>query len=270
MLIGMKSALAVAGGGALALLGLFGLAVSLAVSRRPARERGGARHVVPVIAPVLLAAGASVFLGVGVIYPLRELKREVFTLGRTLEQMEKADARVEAALEVANRSRCAEDLRTILGQPKYQDPKRLNRHEYRVFSQNGEDGIIAEVFRRVGTTNRYFVEFGAADGIENNTVLLLRQGWNGLWIEGDPAAAGRARDHFRPEIEGQQLTIFQDFVTAENIEDLSAGPGSPTSPTSSRSTSTATTTTCGRGSPAIAPASRSSSTTRCTRPRCRG
>jgi hypothetical protein len=221
MMIGMKSALALTGGGTLALLGLFGLAVSLAAARRPGRERGGAWHVVPVVAPVLLlAVGVSVLLGVGVISPLRLLKQEVFALGRTLERIEKADARVEAALEVANRSRCAEDRRAILGQPKYQDPKRLNRHEYRVFSQNGEDGIIAEVFRRIGTTNRYFVEFGAADGFENNTVLLLRQGWKGLWIDGDPAAVDRARAHFRPEVEGKQLTIFRDFITAENIEAL--------------------------------------------------
>src|ERR1700749_1911475 len=34
--------------------------------------------------------------------------------------------------------------------PKYQSPKRLGRYEYQVFSQNGEDGIIQEIFNRIG------------------------------------------------------------------------------------------------------------------------
>ena len=38
----------------------------------------------------------------------------------------------------------------ILKQPKYQDPKKLNQYENRVFSQSGEDGIITEIFRREG------------------------------------------------------------------------------------------------------------------------
>ncbi len=111
-------------------------------------------------------------------------------------------------------------IRDILGQPKYQDPRRLGRHEYKAFSQGGEDGMIAEVFRRIGTTNRDFVEFGASDGYENNTVLLLRQGWGGLWIDGDPAAVNKAKAHFRPEIEGHKLTVMEAFITAENIEGL--------------------------------------------------
>src|SRR2546428_5794570 len=37
----------------------------------------------------------------------------------------------------------------------------LNSYEYRVQSQNGEDGIISEIFNRIGHTNKFFVEFGA-------------------------------------------------------------------------------------------------------------
>jgi len=67
---------------------------------------------------------------------------------------------------------------TMMSQPKYQDTLRLARFEAKVFSQNGEDGIIAEIFRRIGTINRYFVDFGSSDGMENNTVFLLKQGWS--------------------------------------------------------------------------------------------
>jgi hypothetical protein len=41
-----------------------------------------------------------------------------------------------------------------------------------VFSQFGEDGVIAELLRRVGPPNRYFVEFGAETGLEDNCVPL--------------------------------------------------------------------------------------------------
>src|SRR5689334_18541665 len=72
---------------------------------------------------------------------------------------------------------------------KYRDRRKLNHYEFQAFSQNGEDGIIAELFRRIGTKNRLFVEFGVGNGLENNTAFLLTQGWRGSWIEGDQACA---------------------------------------------------------------------------------
>lgn len=56
--------------------------------------------------------------------------------------------------------------------PKYQDKLRLNKYEYNIYSQNGEDGMIEEIFHRIGHTNQYFVEFGV-HGIRNNSTFLL-------------------------------------------------------------------------------------------------
>lgn len=116
----------------------------------------------------------------------------------------------------------------LLAQPKYQDPKRLAAFEQKTYSQFGEDGILNEIFARVGTTNRYFVEFGAADGMENNTVLLLRQGWGGLWMDGDGGLVARARAHFAPEVAAKRLRVEETFITAENIEKLFETHGVPT------------------------------------------
>ena len=58
---------------------------------------------------------------------------------------------------------------------------------YKVFSQNQEDGMVAEVFRRIGTTSRRFIEFGVQDGLECNSTFLLMRGWRGAWIEGSAA-----------------------------------------------------------------------------------
>ena len=60
-------------------------------------------------------------------------------------------------------------------------------HENRVYSQNGEDGIIQHIFDCIGTTDRLAVEFGVGDGQETNTRLLAQQGWQCVWFDGYPA-----------------------------------------------------------------------------------
>lgn len=55
------------------------------------------------------------------------------------------------------------------------------------YSQHGEDGILAELFSRLGTQHGYFVEFGAWDGKHlSNCYALLERGWRGCYVEGDP------------------------------------------------------------------------------------
>jgi hypothetical protein len=125
-------------------------------------------------------------------------------------------------------SAVAEPLKqSLLSQPRYRDPKRLALYEAKAFSQNGEDGIIAEIFQRIGTTNRYFTEFGSADGRENNTVLLLRQGWHGLWMDVNPDLVRAAEGYFRREVNSKQLQIVRAFITKENIQDLFRKAGVP-------------------------------------------
>jgi hypothetical protein len=68
----------------------------------------------------------------------------------------------------------------------------------KVFSQNDEDGLIEEICRRVGLTGPgSFVEFGAGNGAENNTLNLLVQGWRGVWLGGVPLASHRLSDRLR-------------------------------------------------------------------------
>jgi hypothetical protein len=60
--------------------------------------------------------------------------------------------------------------------------------EAQVYSQGGEDGVIAKLFEVIEPTSRYAVEFGAADGLHGSNVRrLYEQGWSGLQIEGDPS-----------------------------------------------------------------------------------
>jgi hypothetical protein len=104
--------------------------------------------------------------------------------------------------------------------PKYDNPKKLNRYEFKVFSQAGEDGIISEIFNRIGTTNKFFVEFGVGNGLENNSAYLLVKGWQGYWIEGSERFCKSIRQSFEDLLANQQLTLKNTFITAANIEDL--------------------------------------------------
>lgn len=110
---------------------------------------------------------------------------------------------------------------------RYKDPKNLNRYEYSVFSQCGEDGIINEIFKRIGITNRYFIEFGAGNGLQNCTTSLLLQNWFGLWIEAEPGNVQTITSKFSPLILRHQLTFRQAFITAENIETIFKGADVP-------------------------------------------
>jgi hypothetical protein len=104
--------------------------------------------------------------------------------------------------------------------PKYKDSKRLNTFEFKVFSQNGEDGIVEEIFNRIGTTNKFFVEFGVQDGIETNSTYLLLKEWKGLFIEGSPKYCTQVEQNFKHVITTGQLKIVNAFITVENIESL--------------------------------------------------
>ena len=66
--------------------------------------------------------------------------------------------------------------------PSPQEP--LTRYEHRVFSQNGEDGVLSELLRRIGVVSHWFVEFGIERGVEGNCVFLADViGWSGLFLE---------------------------------------------------------------------------------------
>ena len=59
------------------------------------------------------------------------------------------------------------------------DPLHLDRLEHSEYSQDGEDGIVAEIFTRIAPKDRPFIEIGASDGKENCTRALVEQGWQG-------------------------------------------------------------------------------------------
>ena len=108
---------------------------------------------------------------------------------------------------------------------RWEDAKCLERYGYKVYSQNDEDGIIQEIFRRIGTTDKRFIEFGVQNGLESNCHYLLHKGWSGLWIEGSERYVREIRDRFRPVIKAKRLKARNAFITSDNINELFTGEG---------------------------------------------
>ena len=83
----------------------------------------------------------------------------------------------------------------------------LSQHERKIFSQNGEDGVIEKIFEVIKTTNKYYVEFGVENANECNTRNLRENcGWTGLLMDGG--------------YENKEIGLYQEFITAENINEL--------------------------------------------------
>jgi hypothetical protein len=107
------------------------------------------------------------------------------------------------------------------------DPKRLNHFEAQVFSQNGEDGVIAEIFARIGETDRTFVECGVGNGLVNNTTYLLQKGWRGVWFERHDESVRSIMNTFRRPIEQGRLACAKTQLTMENAAEAFRQAGVP-------------------------------------------
>jgi hypothetical protein len=111
-------------------------------------------------------------------------------------------------------------VQAYLATARSKEEHRLLRYGQKIYSETDEDGIIAEIFKRIGTESRRFVEIGAAEGLENNTVWLLVQGWSGTWIEGLRRYTAKIEEKFAPLIKNGRLTVLNEYVTAESAERL--------------------------------------------------
>jgi len=92
----------------------------------------------------------------------------------------------------------------------------------KIHSQNNEDGIIEAIFSDIPPQSRRFVEFGIGPnwqdpdyhrGLEGNCVLLQKNGWDGLFMDGGT----------HPE----EYNVKREFISAVNINSLLRKYGVP-------------------------------------------
>ena len=103
-----------------------------------------------------------------------------------------------------------------------QNPKRLEPFGYKVYSQNDEDGIFAEIFKRIGVENGTFCEIGVENGLECNSLYLLHKGWRGAWIEGNGEQEAPIREKFSELMRLNRLSVAIGYATPDNVNEVLA------------------------------------------------
>ena len=111
------------------------------------------------------------------------------------------------------------NLEKIKQSKRYNNQKNLINFGFKSYSQSDEDGIIEEIFNRIGVSNKKFIEIGVQDGLECNTTYLLNQGWNGMWIEQDIKQCNKILKTFDFLI-NKKLKLINKTANFSNINNI--------------------------------------------------
>jgi hypothetical protein len=152
------------------------------------------------------------------VLSLRHAKREIVGLRGQI-------AAIEQRLSASAVGLAEAEYKRLTLEVSRKDSRRLEAFGEKVLSQNDEDGIIREIFSRIGTRTKTFLEFGTGDGAENNTVRLLLDGWSGVWIDGCADSHRRQRECFSRWINFGVLKCVQAFLDVQNICSIVASAG---------------------------------------------
>lgn len=102
-------------------------------------------------------------------------------------------------------------------------PFRFSEVEFNVFTYHGEDGLLFNIFSRLGEAPKIFVDIGAGNCAKSNCAnLAVNLGWRGLFIDADSRNISIGKSFYNK----LNLTKFspplfvQEKVTPENINEL--------------------------------------------------
>jgi hypothetical protein len=113
--------------------------------------------------------------------------------------------------------------------PRHAPVNPLTAHRTNVYSQDGEDSVLARIFEILPPRHRYCVEFGALDGeILSNCCNLIRHAdWSGCFIE---AHAARFRTLLDKHGKNPRVTCVQRYIALEGpntLDNVLAEAGAP-------------------------------------------
>lgn len=97
---------------------------------------------------------------------------------------------------------------------------KINENEFKITSQNNEDGIINYIFKKI-PSNNFFIEIGF-EYYEFNSLNLIKEGWNGRLIDinqDESLALKKNLNYYYPL---SKIEIINTKVTKKNIHDLTA------------------------------------------------
>ena len=95
----------------------------------------------------------------------------------------------------------------------------INKNEYRITSQNNEDGIINFIFSELELDKLNFVEIGF-DFYQNNSLSLLKKSKKGLFIDGDEKKVLILKNIVKILYPRKNLIVQNYLVDVDSINNL--------------------------------------------------
>ena len=126
-----------------------------------------------------------------------------------------------------DQGRCLERIAQYLGEQEARrvvggiaESRRLEHWGQKIYSQSDEDGILAEILRRIGAgpDAGVLIEFGVENGLQSNTHWLLRQGYSAVWLECDDKHVKWIRKFFDEFLASGRLTLAHELVARDTID----------------------------------------------------
>ena len=97
----------------------------------------------------------------------------------------------------------------------------INQHEYKLTSQNNEDGIIEYIFTKI-PSNNYFVEIGF-DLFEFNSLNLIQKGWKGELIECNSDECLVLKALLKRFFSNSSIKVLNEKIIKENVNSIIFG-----------------------------------------------
>jgi hypothetical protein len=151
---------------------------------------------------------------------LAGLREELQRQRQTLEEISKTLEQMRTGAPYPGPLRAQRYWEETMEGPRYSEPQRLLKYGWKTFSQSEEDGLIHEIFHRIGEGERTFLEVGTGGGQETNTAALLLSNWRGAWIEADRPGIDFIHKHLQHYCDTGALKTVEAFVTRDNVNAL--------------------------------------------------
>lgn len=91
----------------------------------------------------------------------------------------------------------------------------------KAYSQFGEESFIGHIFNNIGTSNKYFVDLGAGDGVNLSNTKFFKDtyGWTGLMVDADNKGNNEVKQHFIND--SNIIEILEKYDVPEEFDFLS-------------------------------------------------
>jgi hypothetical protein len=95
----------------------------------------------------------------------------------------------------------------------------LKSHEVKIYSQNGEDGLLLYIFSKIGVKNKKYINIGCGGRSSNTSNLVINFGWRGLDSDGNVDALRDAQEMIKEKVgkRVEECIFLHCWITRDNV-----------------------------------------------------